>query len=79
MAIYQNFKLNERNEGTHVYISNLHTCLKLSVRWIMTEDSSLCNSTPMNLLSARDRLRLERDCSASAEENRKEGDESGLM
>ena len=34
-----------------------------------TEDSSLCNSAPMNLLSARDRLHLEQgegllvDCS----------------
>ena len=26
-----------------------------------TEDSSPCNSVPMNLLSARDRLRLERE------------------
>ena len=30
----------------------------------------------MNLLSARDRLRLERDCSAGTKENRKEGDQS---
>ena len=30
------------------------------------EDSSQCNSTPMNLQSARDRLRRERDCSADA-------------
>ena len=42
----------------------------------MEEDSSPCNSTPMNLLSAKDRLHLERDCSASAKENRKEGNQS---
>ena len=42
-----------------------------------TEDSSPCNSTPMNLLSARDRLHLERDCRANAKGNRKEGDQSG--
>ena len=42
------------------------------------EDSSPCNSTPMNVLSGRDRLRLERDCSAGAKKNnRKEGDQSG--
>ena len=27
----------------------------------VTEDSSLCNSTPMNLMIARDRLHLERE------------------
>ena len=38
----------------------------------------MCNSTPMNVLSGRDRLRLERDCSAGAKKNnRKEGDQSG--
>ena len=30
------------------------------------EDSSPCNSTPMNLQSARDRLRREQDCRADA-------------
>ena len=32
----------------------------------VTEDSSLCNLTPMNLLSAKDRLPLEREERASA-------------
>ena len=32
----------------------------------VTEDSSLCNSTPMNLLSARDRFRLEQKERATA-------------
>ena len=51
-----------------------------------TKDSSPCNSTLMNLLSARDRLPLvvwsERkglllDCSTGTKENRKEGGQSG--
>ena len=55
-------------------------------RWMdllnVTEDSSLCNSTPMNLLSARDRLCLEREERATArlqhrrKETRSEEDQS---
>ena len=38
----------------------------------------MCDSTPMNVLSGRDRLRLDRDCSAGAKKNNsKEGDQSG--
>ena len=49
----------------------------INVLCMATEDSSPCNSMPMNLLSARDRLCLERDCSADTKENRKEGNKSG--
>ena len=63
------------NEG----ISTLHACSSNS--WSMqvdTMDPSLSNSTPMDLLDARDRLRLEReerlllDCSVVAKETRSE-------
>ena len=56
-AIYRKFSLTNGNEG----ISTLHTCSSDS--WLMqvdTMDPSLSNSTPMDLLNARDRLRLER-------------------
>ena len=72
-AIYRKFiNWTNGNEGTRTFQISTR-----AVRWIATEDSSPCNSTPMNLLSARDRLHLERDCSAGAKENRKEGDQSG--
>ena len=68
----ENFNLTNRNES----ISTLHTC-----SWSMqvdTMDPSLSNSTPIDLLNARDRLRLERekrlllDCSVSTKETRNE-------
>ena len=73
-AIYRKFNLTNGNEG----ISSLHTCSSNS--WSMqvgTMDPSLSNSTLMDLLSARDRLRLERkglllDCSVGAKETRSE-------
>ena len=72
----ENFNWTNGNEG-NVHFKFAHV-LKRSVRWIATEDSSPCKSTPVNLLSVRDRLRLEQDCSAGTKENRKEGDQSGL-
>ena len=44
--------------------------LRCSVRWIAQEDSSLCNLTQMNL-SARDRLRLERERCQREQEGRR--------
>ena len=43
----------------------------------VTEDSSPCNSTPMNLLSARERLRLERERRATARLQRRRQREQG--
>ena len=58
--------LIQRSEAKgNVHFKFAHV-LKHSVRWIAVEDSSLCKSMPMNLLSASDRLHLERDCSAGA-------------
>ena len=62
-----------------VYFKFVHMLKLFIVRWMVTEDSSPCNSMPMNLLSARNRLRLERDCSTGTKGNRKEGDESEPM
>ena len=55
-AIYRNFKLNERKRR-YMCISNLYTCLNFCA----TKDSTPCNSTLINLLSARDRLRIKRE------------------
>ena len=55
----------------HVHFKFAHVLMFYAM-----EDSSPCNSMPMNLLSARDRLRLEQDCSASTKENKKEGNQS---
>ena len=74
-AIFRKLNLTNGNEG----ISTLHTCSSNS--WSMqvdTMDPSLSNSTPMDLLNARDRLRLEReerlllDCSVGTKETRSE-------
>ena len=57
-AIYRKLNLTNGNEG----ISTLHMCSSNS--WSMqidTMDPSLSNSTPMDLLNARDRLCLERE------------------
>ena len=71
----ENFNLMNGNES----ISTLHTCSSNS--WSMQVDMmdpSLSNSTPMDLLNARDRLRLEReerlllDCSVGVKETRSE-------
>ena len=65
--------MNERKRG-YTYISNFHTCCA------MDRDGGLLTmylNADINLLSARDRLLLKRDCSAGAKENRKEGDQSG--
>jgi len=51
----------------HVHFKVAHVP-KASVMGLLntTKDSSPCNSTPMNLQSARDRLLRERGCSADA-------------
>ena len=71
----ENFNLTNGNES----ISTLHTCSSNSRSMqVDTMDPSLSNSTPMDLLNARDRLRLEReeklllDCSVGAKETRSE-------
>ena len=74
-AIYRKLNLTNGNEG----ILTLHMCCTNS--WSMqvdTMDPSPSNSTPMDLLNARDRLRLERvetlllDCSVGSKETRSE-------
>ena len=50
------FKLNEWKRR-YMCISNLHTCWNFCV----TKDSLPCNSTLINILSARDRLPLKRE------------------
>ena len=76
----ENFNWMNGNQGTRTFQSC--TCAKALFCAMgllnMTEDSSPCNSTPMNLQSARDRLQQERDCRADAKGDRKEGDQSGL-
>ena len=56
VAIYRKLNWTNGNEGMHTF--QIYTRAK-AVWWIATEDSSPCNSMPMNVLSVRDRLLLE--------------------
>ena len=49
-----------------VQVDMMHPSLSNSKPMDATENSSPCNSVPMNLLSARDRLRLEQEERATA-------------
>ena len=74
-AIYRKFKFNERKRK---HFNFAHVLMVDRSMQVDTMDLSLSNSTPMDLLNARDRLRLEReerlllDCSVGAKETRSE-------
>ena len=60
MVIYTENSIDQMETDVHVHFKFAHV-LKLLMFCVMyaTEDSSLlCNTTPINLLSARDRLCL---------------------
>jgi len=67
---HRNIKLNE-NEGTRAF----QICTRAETS--ATKDSSPCNSTLINLLSARDILRLEREERATARLRRRQTEQEG--